>query len=112
MEDVKKIAPFYGVEFSADLYPSKESVVTKANSILTSVDDVSFGEIAKSVSFALWEGDEEELNNLCLKYQSTDSEVQIKLQKETNYEMIKAIILARPFIMKKSSIGVLIVCII
>ena len=78
LEDVKKIAPFYGVEFSADLYPSKESVV-KANSILTSVDDASFGEIAKSVSLALWEGDEEELNNLCLQYQSTDSEVQNKL---------------------------------
>ena len=80
LEDVKKIAPFYGVEFSADLYPSKESVA-KANSILTSVDDASFGEIAKSVSFALWEGDEEELNNLCLQYHSTDSEVQNKLHK-------------------------------
>lgn len=79
LEDVKKIAPFYGIKFSADFYPSQESVA-KANSILTSVDDVSFVEIAKSVSFALWEGDEEELNNLWLKFQATDSEVQIKLQ--------------------------------
>ena len=78
LEDVKKIAPFYGVKFSADLYPSKE-LVAKANSILTSVDDASFGEIAKSVSLALWEGDEEELNNLWLQYQATDSEVQLKL---------------------------------
>ena len=36
LEDVKKIAPFYGIKFSADFYPSKE-LVTKANSILTSV---------------------------------------------------------------------------
>ena len=78
LEDVKKIAPFYGVEFSADVYPSKE-LVAKANKILTSVDDASFGEIASSVSSALWEENEEALNNLSLQYQATDNEVKIKL---------------------------------
>jgi 2-hydroxychromene-2-carboxylate isomerase len=78
LEDVKKIAPFYGVEFSADVYPSKE-LVAKANKILTSVDDSSFGEIASSVSSALWEENEEALNNLSLQYQATDNEVKIKL---------------------------------
>jgi len=78
LEDVKKIAPFYGVEFSADVYPSKE-LVAKANKILTSLDDASFGEIAGSVSSALWEENEEALNNLFLQYQATDNEVKIKL---------------------------------
>ena len=78
LEDVKKIAPFYGVEFSADVYPSKE-LVAKANKILTSLDDASFGEIASSVSSALWEENEEALNNLSLQYQATDNEVKIKL---------------------------------
>ena len=78
LEDVKKIAPFYGTEFSADAYPSKE-LVDKANSILAAVDDASFGEIAKTISFAIWKGDHEVLNDLYLKYQATDDEVTAKL---------------------------------
>ena len=70
LKDVKRIAPFYGIEFPNASYPSPE-LVNKANSIIASVDDNKFSEIAKVVSFALWQGEEGALNDLKDKYNST-----------------------------------------
>ncbi len=74
LEDVKRIALFYNIDFPGDDYPSIK-LIDKANSILTAVEDENFGEIAKLVSFALWRGDHEALNDLSSKYRSTKSEV-------------------------------------
>jgi len=53
IRDVQRIAPFYDINFSSDSYPDKESV-DLANSILCSVDDKDFVEVAKKVSDGLW----------------------------------------------------------
>ena len=51
LDDAKRIAPFFGVEFSAPSYPSAELVI-KSNKILTAVDTINFAEVAKKVSSA------------------------------------------------------------
>ena len=79
LDDAKRIAPFYGVEFSAESYPSKE-LIDKSNSILTAVEDDNFSEVAKKVSSALWDGDEESLNELTKHYAVTESEVSKSLE--------------------------------
>ena len=78
LRDVKRIAPFYNINFKADEYPAKD-LVEKANSILTSVRAEDFGEIATQVSFALWEGDATALDELSSTYYATKSEVKNKL---------------------------------
>ena len=57
LEDVRRIAPYYDVSFSAHSYPSKD-LASKANRILSAVEDVNFGEVGKKVSAALWSADE------------------------------------------------------
>ena len=79
LDDAKRIAPFYGVEFSAESYPSKE-LIDKSNSILTAVEDDNFSEVAKKVSSALWDGDEESLHELTKHYAVTESEVSKSLE--------------------------------
>ena len=78
LRDVKRIAPFYNINFKADEYPAKD-LVEKANSILTSVKAEDFGEIATQVSFVLWEGDATALDELSSTYYATKSEVKNKL---------------------------------
>ena len=51
LEDAKRIAPYYGVDFTPTTYPEKE-LVELSNSILTVVSDERFCEIAKRVSTA------------------------------------------------------------
>ncbi len=63
LEDVKRIAPFYDIAFPGNSYPSKE-MIYKANSILSAVNESKFSEIAIKVSFALWSGDEDTIDNL------------------------------------------------
>jgi len=79
LNDAKRIAPFFGVEFSAESYPSKESVA-KSNKILTAVDNRNFGEVAKKLSSALWSGNELILDDLAREYSATDEEVSNKLE--------------------------------
>ena len=79
LDDAKRIAPFFGVEFSAESYPSKESVA-KSNKILTAVDNRNFGEVAKKLSSALWSGNELILDDLAREYSATDEEVSNKLE--------------------------------
>ena len=74
LEDVKRISPYYGVEFNGDSYPEK-SLVNKANSILASTDPNNFIEIAKKVSMHLWNNDEEELSILQKQFNSPMSRV-------------------------------------
>jgi 2-hydroxychromene-2-carboxylate isomerase len=54
IEDVRRISPFYGVNFSSDSYPNQE-LVDLANSILCSVEEKDFIEISKKVSDGLWQ---------------------------------------------------------
>ena len=63
LEDVKRIAPFYDITFPGNSYPSKE-MIYKANSILSAVNESKFSEIAIKVSFALWSGDKDTIDNL------------------------------------------------
>ena len=63
LEDVKRIAPFYDIAFPENSYPSKE-MIYKANSILSAVNESKFSEIAIKVSFALWSGDKDTIDNL------------------------------------------------
>ena len=79
LDDAKRIAPFFGVEFSAESYPSKE-LVAKSNKILTAVDNRNFGEVAKKLSSALWSGNELILDDLAREYSATDEEVSNKLE--------------------------------
>ena len=51
LEDAKRIAPFYGIELSADSYP-KNDLIDKANSILSVVEDKDFSEVGSIVSDA------------------------------------------------------------
>ena len=78
LNDVKRIAPFYNIDFTANEYPARE-MVEKAHSILTSVTEKEFSEIAAKVSSALWEGDADVLDALSSSYFATKSEVKEKL---------------------------------
>ena len=79
LEDVRRIASYYDVNFSAKDYPSKD-LINLANTILCSVEQENFCEVAKDVSRYLWEGSEEELKKLSKKYNSSLEEVNEKLQ--------------------------------
>tara|TARA_B100001029_G_scaffold138886_1_gene118128 strand:- start:1262 stop:2605 length:1344 start_codon:yes stop_codon:yes gene_type:complete len=79
LEDAKRIAPFYDIELSAESYPSKE-LIDQSNSILVSVEEDNFSEVAKKVSSALWTGDRDSLNKLSTHYASTITEVADKLE--------------------------------
>ena len=79
LDDAKRIAPFYDVDFSAKSYPSKE-LIDQSNSILTSVGEDNFSEVAKKVSSALWSEDQESLDKLSTHYASTEKEVAEKLE--------------------------------
>jgi len=78
LEDVKRIAPFYNVNFEASAYPSK-NLIFLANSILCNLAAEQFTSIAKEVSSALWQGQEEKLKELNELYNATDSEISEKL---------------------------------
>ena len=78
LNDVKRIAPFYNINFQVDSYPSKD-FINIANSILTSVNDEDFEGIAVQVSSALWQGDSKTLDQLSSTYYATRSEVKEKL---------------------------------
>lgn len=79
LEDAKRIAPFYDIELSAESYPSKE-LIDQSNSILVSVEEDNFSEVAKKVSSAIWTGDRDSLNKLSTHYASTITEVSDKLE--------------------------------
>ena len=74
LEDVKRIAPFYDITFPGNSYPSKE-MIYKANSILSAVNESKFSEIAIKVSFALWSGDEDTIDNLGVIFSSSKDKV-------------------------------------
>ena len=74
LEDVKRIAPFYDIAFPGNSYPSKE-MIYKANSILSTVNESKFSEIAIKVSFALWSGDEDTIDNLGVIFSSSKDKV-------------------------------------
>ena len=74
LDDVKRIAPFYNINFPGTSMPSDE-LITKANSILTAVDADNFIKIAQTVSFALWTSDELALDNLLKTLNATKDEV-------------------------------------
>ena len=74
LEDVKRISPYYGVDFNGDSYPEK-SLVNKANSILAATEPNNFIQIARKVSTHLWNNDEEELSMLQKQFNSSMSKV-------------------------------------
>ena len=74
LQDVKRIAPFYNIDFQADEYPAKE-LVDKANSILTAVQPEDLIEISTKISSALWQGDAAALDALSSSYFATKAEV-------------------------------------
>lgn len=78
LEDVKRIAPFYDIAFPGNSYPSKE-MIYKANSILSTVNESKFSEIAIKVSFALWSGDEDTIDNLGVIFSSSKDKVTDKI---------------------------------
>ena len=80
LNDVKRIAPYYGVDFPGKNYPDK-SLVNKANSILTAINPEEFGSLAKTVSHALWSGDLAKLEELEAKYKTSEEEVIENLKK-------------------------------
>ena len=79
LEDAKRIAPFYGIELSADSYP-KNDLIDKANSILSVVEDKDFSEVGSIVSDALWHDNETALNELAKKYNATKDVVKSKIE--------------------------------
>ena len=79
LQDVKRIAPFYNIDFKADKSPAKD-MIEIANSILTSVNAEDFGEIAIQVSCALWSGDAAALDELSSTYYATKAEVKENLK--------------------------------
>ena len=79
LEDAKRIAPFYGIELSADSYP-KNDLIDKANSILSIVEDKDFSEVGSIVSDALWNDNETVLNELAEKYKATEDVVKSKIE--------------------------------
>ena len=74
LEDVKRIAPFYDIAFPGNSYPTKE-MIYKANSILSAVNESKFSEIAIKVSFALWSGDEDTIDNLGVIFSSSKDKI-------------------------------------
>jgi len=79
LEDAKRIAPFYGIELSADSYP-KNDLIDKANSILSVVEDKDFSEVGSIVSDALWHDNETALYELAKKYNATEDVVKTKIE--------------------------------
>ena len=79
LEDVRRIAPYYDVSFSAHSYPSKD-LASKANRILSAVEDVNFGEVGKKVSAALWSADEACLDALLKEYSVSENDAQQKIR--------------------------------
>ena len=79
LEDAKRIAPFYGIELSADSYP-KNDLIDKANSILSVVEDKDFSEVGSIVSDALWHDNETALDELAKKYNATEEVVKTKIE--------------------------------
>ena len=79
LEDAKRIAPFYGIELSADSYP-KNDLIDKANSILSVVEDKDFSEVGSIVSDALWHDNETALDELAKKYNATEDVVKTKIE--------------------------------
>ena len=78
LEDVKRIAPFYNIDFQANEYPAKE-LVDMANSILTAVQPEDLIEISTKISSALWQGDAAALDALSSSYFATKAEVKENL---------------------------------
>ena len=78
VQDVKRIAPFYNIDFQADEYPAKE-LVDKANSILTAIQQEDLIEISTKISSALWQGDAAALDALSSSYFATKAEVKENL---------------------------------
>ena len=78
LEDVRRIATYYQIEFEADSYPSK-NLVDLANSILSSVEKENFNNIARDVSSALWNNEEDKLKEISSKYSASEDEVNKKL---------------------------------
>ena len=74
LQDVKRIAPYYGIEFNGNSYPQR-SLVNKANSILASLNSDEFVEVAKKVSTHLWNSDEIELSNMQKDFTCSMAEV-------------------------------------
>jgi len=79
LEDVRRIAPYYDVSFSAHSYPSKD-LTTKANRILSAVQEANFGEVGKEVSAALWSADEACLDALLKEYSVSEKDAQQKIR--------------------------------
>ena len=79
LEDAKRIAPFYGIELSADSYP-KNDLIDKANSILSVVEDKDFSEVGSIVSDALWHDNETALDEFAKKYNATEDVVKSKIE--------------------------------
>ena len=79
LEDAKRIAPFYGIELSADSYP-KNDLIDKANSILSVVEDKDFSEVGSIVSDALWHDNETALDELAKKYNATEDVAKTKIE--------------------------------
>ena len=80
LEDVKRISPYYGIEFNGVSYP-ETPLVNKANSILASTEPNNFIEIAKKVSLHLWANDEEELSKLQRQFNAPMNKVKEVLSK-------------------------------
>jgi 2-hydroxychromene-2-carboxylate isomerase len=78
LQDVKRIAPFYNINFQANEYPAKE-LVDLANSILTAVQSEDLIEISTKISSALWQGDAAALDALSSSYFATKAEVKENL---------------------------------
>tara|TARA_A100001015_G_scaffold209918_1_gene235150 strand:+ start:3038 stop:4387 length:1350 start_codon:yes stop_codon:yes gene_type:complete len=74
LEDVKRISPYYGIEFNGTSYPEK-SMISLANNILASESVDDFFSLAKSVSSLFWDNDREKLLSLSKKYQSSPERV-------------------------------------
>ena len=79
LEDAKRIAPFYGIELSADSYP-KSDLIDRANSILSVVEDKDFSEVGSIVSDALWHDNKTALDELAKKYNATEDVVKTKIE--------------------------------
>ena len=79
LEDAKRIAPFYGIELSADSYP-KSDLIDRANSILSVVEDKDFSKVGSIVSDALWHDNETALDELAKKYNATEDVVKSKIE--------------------------------
>ena len=79
IEDVRRISPFYGVNFSSDSYPNQE-LVDLANSILCSVEEKDFIEISKKVSDGLWQKNKTVLDELSRMHNSSNEDIVKKIQ--------------------------------